>query len=136
MNIFTAIKNDYPCFERPANRSGLLTPWANRGVLMLNTSLTVRAGSPASHSEKGWEKFTQKAIETVASVRTRGVVFLAWGAHAGKRISRIDKGRHCVLQSVHPSPYSARNGFVSWILFVSRYMSGRAATPPMSAKIY
>jgi len=78
---------------------------------MLNTSLTVRAGSPTSHSEKGWEKFTQKAIDTVASTRTRGVVFLAWGSHAGKRISRIDKGRHCVLQSVHPSPYSARNGF-------------------------
>jgi uracil-DNA glycosylase len=111
VNIFTAIKNDYPLFERPANKIGLLTPWAERGVLMLNTSLTVRAAAPASHSEKGWEKFTQKAIDTVASSRTRGVVFLVWGSHAGKRISRIDKGRHCVLQSVHPSPYSARNGF-------------------------
>lgn len=80
---------------------------------MLNTCLTVRAHAANSHSGKGWERFTQKAIDTVARVRTHGVVFLAWGTPAGKRVSGINRERHCVLQSVHPSPLSARNGFVS-----------------------
>lgn len=112
-NIYIALKNDYPSFEPPPKKSGLLTPWANRGVLMLNTCLTVRAHSANSHSGKGWERFTQKAIDIVARVRTHGVVFLAWGIPAGKRVSGIDRQKHCVLQSVHPSPLSARNGFVS-----------------------
>ena len=80
---------------------------------MLNTCLTVRAHEANSHANKGWEKFTQKVIDTVAKVRTRGVVFLAWGTPAGKRVARIDKNRHCILQSVHPSPLSAARGFVS-----------------------
>ncbi|KAL1982551.1 hypothetical protein VTN96DRAFT_1208 [Rasamsonia emersonii] len=110
-NIYIALKNDYPSFEPPPNGGGLLTPWAERGVLMLNTCLTVRAHAANSHSGKGWERFTQKAIDTVARVRTHGVVFLAWGTPAGKRVSGINRERHCVLQSVHPSPLSARNGF-------------------------
>ncbi|PWY64539.1 uracil-DNA glycosylase [Aspergillus heteromorphus CBS 117.55] len=111
VNIFTEIKNDYPSFQRPANKAGLLTPWAERGVLLLNTCLTVRAHQPASHSNKGWEIFTQKVIELVARVRTRGVVFLAWGTPAGKRVISINRARHYVLQSVHPSPLSASRGF-------------------------
>ncbi|KAL1962207.1 hypothetical protein VTN77DRAFT_9928 [Rasamsonia byssochlamydoides] len=110
-NIYIALKNDYPSFEPPPKKGGLLTPWAERGVLMLNTCLTVRAHAANSHSGKGWERFTQKAIDTVARVRTHGVVFLAWGTPAGKRVSGINRERHCVLQSVHPSPLSARNGF-------------------------
>ncbi|KAK1148296.1 uracil DNA glycosylase [Aspergillus melleus] len=111
VNIYTGIKNDYPSFERPPNKGGLLTPWAERGVLMLNTCLTVRAHQAASHSNKGWERLTQKAIDIVARVRSHGVVFLAWGNPAGKRVSSINRQKHCVLQSVHPSPLSASRGF-------------------------
>lgn len=111
VNIYTGIKNDYPSFQRPPNKGGLLTIWAERGVLMLNTCLTVRAHQPASHSNKGWERFTQRAIDTVARVRSRGVVFLAWGTPAGKRVASINRQKHSVLQSVHPSPLSASRGF-------------------------
>ncbi|RAL07563.1 uracil-DNA glycosylase [Aspergillus homomorphus CBS 101889] len=111
VNIYTGIKNDYPSFQRPPNKGGLLTPWADRGVLLLNTCLTVRAHQAASHSNKGWEQFTQKVIDLVARVRTRGVVFLAWGTPAGKRVTGINREKHCVLQSVHPSPLSASRGF-------------------------
>ncbi|KAI4216956.1 MAG: hypothetical protein LQ351_000905 [Letrouitia transgressa] len=110
-NIYIALKKDYPSFNPPPNRGGLLTPWANNGVLMLNTCLTVRAHEPNSHANHGWEKFTQKVIDIVAKTRTRGVVFLAWGTPAGKRVGKINKEKHCVLQSVHPSPYSADKGF-------------------------
>ncbi|EAW13790.1 uracil-DNA glycosylase [Aspergillus clavatus NRRL 1] len=111
VNIYTGIKNDYPTFQPPPNKGGLLIPWAERGVLMLNTCLTVRAHQAASHSNKGWERFTQKAIDLVARVRTNGVVFLAWGSPAGKRVASINRQKHCVLQSVHPSPLSAHRGF-------------------------
>ena len=82
-------------------------------MLLLNTCLTVRAHEANSHASKGWEKFTQKVIDVAARARTKGVVFLAWGTPAGKRVARIDKQRHCILQSVHPSPLSAAKGFVS-----------------------
>ncbi|KAE8348227.1 uracil-DNA glycosylase-like protein [Aspergillus coremiiformis] len=111
VNIYTGIKNDYPSFQRPPNKGGLLTPWAERGVLLLNTCLTVRAHQAASHSNKGWERFTQRAIDVVAKVRSRGVVFLAWGTPAGKRVAGINRQKHSVLQSVHPSPLSASRGF-------------------------
>jgi uracil-DNA glycosylase len=118
VNMFKALKNDYPDFQSPPKKGGLLTLWAESGVLMLNTCLTVRAHNANSHANKGWEKFTQKVIDTVAKVRSRGVVFLAWGAAAGKRVAHIQKQRqHCVLKSVHPSPLSAHNGFVSAILY-------------------
>lgn len=110
-NIYTALKKDYPDFKPPPNNSGLLTPWADRGVLLLNTCLTVRAHEANSHSNRGWEKFTQKVIDTVAAKRTKGVVFLAWGSPAGKRVVRMDKKKHLVLNSAHPSPLSAHRGF-------------------------
>ncbi|KAJ9213118.1 hypothetical protein DTO166G4_5276 [Paecilomyces variotii] len=110
-NIYIALKNDYPSFKPPPNKGGLLTPWAERGVLMLNTCLTVRVHAANSHQGKGWERFTQKCLDIVAKVRTHGVVFLAWGTPAGKRVAGINRERHCVLQCVHPSPFSARNGF-------------------------
>lgn len=78
---------------------------------MLNTCLTVRAHEANSHSQKGWEPFTQKVIDTVCRVRTRGVVFLAWGTPAQQRCKKIDRKRHLVLESVHPSPLSAARGF-------------------------
>ncbi|KAA8650011.1 hypothetical protein EYZ11_005012 [Aspergillus tanneri] len=111
VNIYTGIQNDYPSFQRPPNKGGLLTQWAERGVLLLNTCLTVRAHQAASHSNKGWERLTQKAIDVVARVRSHGVVFLAWGSHAGKRVAGINQQKHCVLQSAHPSPLSAARGF-------------------------
>ncbi|KAJ5668788.1 hypothetical protein N7462_009858 [Penicillium macrosclerotiorum] len=111
VNIYKGIQKNYPEFQAPPNNGGLLTPWADRGVLMLNTCLTVRAHQANSHSNKGWERFTQKAIDLVARVRTHGVVFLAWGKPAGTRVAKINKQKHCVLQSVHPSPLSAHGGF-------------------------
>ncbi|KAL2161576.1 hypothetical protein VTH06DRAFT_8138 [Thermothelomyces fergusii] len=110
-NMYIALKNDYPSFTPPPNRGGLLTPWASRGVLMLNTCLTVRAHEANSHSNRGWERFTQKCIDLVAARRSRGVVFMAWGTPAGKRVLRVDPKRHLVLKSVHPSPLSASKGF-------------------------
>lgn len=109
--MYTALKKDYPSFVPPAKNGGLLTPWAERGVLMLNTCLTVRAHAANSHQKRGWEAFTQKVIELVAQKRTRGVVFLAWGKPAGDRVAKVDGKRHLVLKSVHPSPLSASRGF-------------------------
>ena len=117
-NMYIALKNDYPNFQPPPQNGGLLTPWADRGVLMLNTCLTVESAKANSHANHGWEKFTQKVIDTVAKTRTRGVVFLAWGNPAGQRVAKVNRSVHCVLQSVHPSPLSAARGFVSFILFI------------------
>ncbi|KAJ5172246.1 Uracil-DNA glycosylase [Penicillium capsulatum] len=111
VNIYKEIQNEYPEFELPPDKGGLLTTWAERGVLMLNTSLTVRAHQPASHANKGWENFTQKAINLVDRVRNNGVVFLAWGKAAEARVAKINRKKHCVLTSKHPSPYSANAGF-------------------------
>ena len=109
--MYICLKNDYPSFEAPANKGGLLTPWADRGVLMLNTCLTVRAHEANSHANRGWERFTQKVIDLVAGKRTRGVVFMAWGTPAGKRVQKVDQKRHLILKSVHPSPLSAARGY-------------------------
>lgn len=78
---------------------------------MLNTCLTVRAHEANSHANRGWEKFTQRVIDLVAQKRTRGVVFMAWGTPAGKRVARVNKQSHLVLQAVHPSPLSASRGY-------------------------
>lgn len=110
-NIYKGIQNDYPNFNPPPNRGGLLTPWSDRGVLLLNTCLTVRAHQANSHAGKGWEKFTQKVIDTVAAKRTRGVVFLAWGKPAEQRVKGVNTSKHLVLKSPHPSPLSASRGF-------------------------
>lgn len=109
-NIFAACEKDIPGFQRPPKKGGLLTPWADQGVLLLNTVLTVRAHDANSHQGKGWEKFTQKVIDTVAKVRQRGVVFLAWGKPAQKRVETIKGGKHIVLKAIHPSPLAARAG--------------------------
>lgn len=109
--MYKALAIDYPSFVPPPNRGGLLTPWADRGVLLLNTCLTVRAHEANSHANRGWERFTQKIIDLVAARRQRGVVFMAWGTPAGKRVVKVDAKRHLVLKSVHPSPLSASRGF-------------------------
>lgn len=110
-NIYEALKKDYPDFTPPPNNGGLLTPWADSGVLLLNTCLTVRAHEANSHANKGWEKLTQKIVDIVDKRRTKGVVFLAWGRPAQDRCAKVNSSRHLVLKSVHPSPLSASRGF-------------------------
>jgi uracil-DNA glycosylase len=89
---------------------GYLQPWADQGVLLLNAVLTVEAGKPGSHQNKGWERFTDRVIETLNQQRS-GLVFFLWGGYAQKKGRLIDASRHLVLQSPHPSPLSAYRGF-------------------------
>lgn len=91
-------------------RHGFLEHWARQGVLLLNTALTVEQGNAASHRGKGWELFTDRAIETV-NQHANPCVFLLWGSHARQKKSLIDQGRHLVLESPHPSPLAAHRGF-------------------------
>jgi uracil-DNA glycosylase len=111
-NMYIALRKDYPDFKAPPRNGGLLTPWADRGVLLLNTCLTVRAHEANSHANRGWERLTQKVIDTIVAKRTKGVVFLAWGSPAQKRCAKITGTKHLVLKSVHPSPLSAHKGFM------------------------
>lgn len=90
--------------------SGNLERWADQGILLLNASLTVRASSPGSHQNKGWDQFTNAVITKVSSEK-ENIVFLLWGAFAQKKIELIDQTKHCILQSPHPSPFSADRGF-------------------------
>lgn len=106
-NIYKELESD---LNIPPSSSGTLTHWANQGVLLLNTVLTVREGEPGSHQNKGWEIFTDTIIEAL-NRREKPVVFILWGSHAQKKGSSIDTQRHKVLTSVHPSPLSARRGF-------------------------
>lgn len=110
-NMYIALKNDYPDFTPPPNRGGLLTPWADQGVLLINTCLTVRAGDAKSHGNRGWERLTQRVIDIVAARRSRGVVFMAWGTPAAMVVKKVDTAKHLVLKAVHPSPLSASRGF-------------------------
>ena len=106
-NIHAELESDLG-LARPA--TGDLTPWAERGVLLLNAVLTVSPGKPASHAGKGWERFTDRAIAALSKHR-EGVVFLLWGRHAQQKGAVVDASRHHVLTAAHPSPYSAANGF-------------------------
>jgi uracil-DNA glycosylase len=107
VNIFKEIQNDLGI---PISKHGYLKSWAEQGVLLLNTVLTVEKGNAASHQGKGWERFTDMIIQTLNKEHS-GLVFLLWGAHAQKKGKMIDRERHLVLQSVHPSPLSAHRGF-------------------------
>ena len=107
INIFKELKVDVGC-RIPNN--GCLSPWAEQGALMLNAVLTVRAHQPNSHKGRGWETFTDAAIRSL-NARETPVVFVLWGAYAQKKAGLIDTTRHTIIQSAHPSPLSARNGF-------------------------
>ena len=107
VNIFKELHNDVGC-KVPNN--GCLEPWAWQGVLLLNAVLTVRAHEPNSHKGKGWEHFTDAAIQA-ASNKPEPVVFVLWGAYAQRKIEMIDTSRHAIIQSAHPSPLSAKHGF-------------------------
>lgn len=106
-NMFKELESDLG-IPRPNN--GYLAPWADQGVLMLNAVLTVRAHEANSHKGKGWETFTDAAIRAV-NERPDPVVFVLWGGYARKKIELVDASRHVVVESAHPSPLSARNGF-------------------------
>lgn len=106
-NIFRELHDDLG-IDPP--RHGCLDAWADQGVLLLNTSLTVRAGAAASHSGRGWETFTDQVIRVVNDKPER-VVFILWGAAARRKRSLIDLSRHAIVESAHPSPLSAHNGF-------------------------
>jgi uracil-DNA glycosylase len=107
-NIFKEIQRDLG-FRPPDH--GCLTPWADRGVLLLNSVLTVQQAMAASHQGKGWEGFTDAAIDALNRER-EGLVFMLWGSYAQRKGQLIDPARHCVLKSVHPSPLSAHRGFI------------------------
>jgi len=107
VNIFKELRNDLGC-RIPNN--GFLVPWAEQGVLLLNAVLTVRAHSPNSHKNKGWEKFTDAVLRKV-NEKGAPVVFVLWGGYARKKIPLIDTDKHVIVQSAHPSPLSAKHGF-------------------------
>jgi uracil-DNA glycosylase len=106
-NIFRELKNDLGC---TVPNNGYLMPWAQQGVLLLNAVLTVREHQPNSHKGKGWEKFTDAVLKAVNDKEDR-VVFVLWGGYARKKAPLIDTGRHVIVESAHPSPLSAHNGF-------------------------
>ena len=106
-NMYKELLTDIDGFVEPNH--GTLTSWAEQGVLLLNATLTVRAHQAGSHQKKGWEQFTDAVIKTVSS-ELEGVVFLLWGGFAKKKSSLIDKSKHHILTSGHPSPLSANRG--------------------------
>ncbi len=106
INIFKEIASD---LGQPMPSSGNLTRWAEQGVLLLNATLTVRAHQAASHQRQGWETFTDAAIKALSDHRDH-LVFILWGGYARSKAALIDRNRHFVLQSVHPSPLSANRG--------------------------
>lgn len=107
VNIQTELRDDLG-IEPPGH--GNLEAWARRGVLLLNTTLTVRAGQAASHQGKGWERFTDRVIRAV-DAKSHPVVFILWGSAARKKGTLLDVSRHTIIESAHPSPLSAHNGF-------------------------
>ena len=106
-NIYKELKSDLGI---EISTSGNLESWANQGVLLLNATLTVGAHEPGSHQKKGWEEFTNAVIQKLSEEK-KNLVFILWGNYAQKKIELIDASKHCILKSVHPSPFSARNGF-------------------------
>ncbi|MEZ8739992.1 uracil-DNA glycosylase [Photobacterium swingsii] len=107
-NMYKELVTDIQGFTVPNH--GYLQPWAEQGVLLLNTVLTVEQGKAHSHAKVGWETFTDSVIDTL-NAQGEGIIFLLWGAHAQKKGKKIDTQRHHVLTSAHPSPLSAYRGF-------------------------
>ena len=116
VNIFKELEEDLG-IPRPPKDNGYLVPWAEQGVLLLNTVLTVRAHAANSHQNKGWETFTDRVIELL-NEREQPMVFILWGGKAKAKSALITNSRHLVLTGAHPSPLSAYNGF-----FGGRYFS-------------
>lgn len=126
-NIYKEIAADLGI---PPTRSGCLQAWAEQGVLLLNAVLTVESGRAASHQGKGWEQFTDRIV-ALLNERREGLVFLLWGSYAQRKGEIIDRNRHLVLESVHPSPLSASRGFFGNHHFskANFYLSANGQTP-------
>ncbi len=107
INIFKEIESD---LEKTKPNTGNLERWAKQGVLLLNATLTVRANTPGSHQNKGWETFTDSVIRIISEEKDN-IVFLLWGAYAQRKGMIIDEDKHKVLKSAHPSPFAANKGF-------------------------
>ena len=106
-NIYKELEDDLGV---PISTSGDLFKWAKQGVLLLNATLTVESSKAGSHQKKGWEKFTDAVIQKLSDER-ENIVFILWGSFAQKKGAKIDRSKHCVIESVHPSPLSVYRGF-------------------------
>ena len=132
VNIFRELEADLGIAP---STHGNLRPWAQQGVLMLNTTLTVRAHQAASHQGRGWETFTDRVIGHVGA-KAEHVVFVLWGSHARKKKALVDQTRHTILESPHPSPLSAHRGFFGSRPFsaVNAALAG-AGQPPIDWRL-
>ncbi|WP_424406394.1 uracil-DNA glycosylase [Pasteurella sp. PK-2025] len=128
MNIYKELKQDIDGFQIPNH--GYLIPWAEQGVLLLNTVLTVEQGKAHSHANIGWETFTDHVIAVLNEQREH-LVFLLWGSHAQKKGQFIDRQKHCVLTAPHPSPLSAHRGFLGCHHFsqANQYLEQQGVSP-------
>ena len=126
-NIYKEIETD---LGHPRHASGNLERWVKQGVLLLNATLTVEAGHPASHQNKGWETFTDALIHHLAE-KKENLVFILWGSYAQKKGSFIDENKHLVLRSPHPSPFAAHKGFFGSRPFsrTNEYLMKKNLTP-------
>lgn len=126
-NIYKEINAE---LGHPIPNHGHLTTWADQGVLLLNSVLSVECARAASHQGKGWEQFTDRVIDLINRER-EGVVFLLWGSYAQRKGAIIDTARHCVLKAPHPSPLSAHRGFFGCGHFVAanEYLQSRGEIP-------
>lgn len=127
LNIYKELRSDLG-IEPPLH--GCLDSWAEQGVLLLNSVLTVEQGQPASHQDKGWEQFTDKVIDILNTKKT-SLAFILWGAYAQKKGQFIDPDKHFVLTSPHPSPFSANKGFFGSRPFsrVNFYLQSKNLSP-------
>lgn len=126
-NIFKELHSD---LGLPIPKSGCLIPWAEQGVLLLNAVLTVEAGKANSHQGKGWENFTSAIIQHINDEKEH-VAFLLWGSYAQKKASFVDRKKHLVLESVHPSPLSAHRGFLGSKPFskINKFLESKRIQP-------
>ena len=126
-NIFKELQSDLGI---AIPRNGNLQRWAEQGVLLLNNVLSVEEGKAASHQKRGWELLTDRIVNTINEKKDH-VVFILWGSHAQKKGMHIDRKRHCVLESVHPSPLSSHRGFFGSKPFskTNRYLSENGLSP-------
>ncbi len=126
-NMYKELSDDVG-FQAPEH--GCLEEWADQGVLLLNSVLTVEKSKPASHQKRGWEEFTDDIIQELSEKR-EGLVFILWGAYAQKKGAIIDASKHLILQSPHPSPFSARHGFFGCKHFskTNAYLESIGKTP-------
>ncbi|MGI9549006.1 MAG: uracil-DNA glycosylase [Bdellovibrionales bacterium] len=127
LNIYKEIKED---LDIPISMHGCLEEWARQGVLLLNNTLTVEAGKAGSHRGRGWEQFTNQIIH-ILNTEKENLVFILWGKAAQEKGSLIDSKKHCVLQSAHPSPFSADRGFFGCRHFskANHYLQSKGIKP-------